>query len=190
MVGGEKDNSQKLGVWQKAELADREIQFLPLYYTQSNNLKDKIPDIIKYTAALFRHNLASDFMHFHRLEPSTGKHTFKRLSKRSHLQDSFKIRMARNQIPVCFVAFDIVERNSLSFCSVPLIERKSILKNTIQDRLGLLQKTAFISEHGQAFYGDILGQGLEGVMAKNKQRGSCLHREFEENSFVEAVLKM
>ncbi|WP_041740222.1 glycosyltransferase family 4 protein [Calothrix sp. PCC 6303] len=56
--------------WQKAELSGREINFLPLINLQNDNIRGLIPTTVKYTAALMKCNFASDFMHFHRLEPT------------------------------------------------------------------------------------------------------------------------
>jgi glycosyltransferase involved in cell wall biosynthesis len=56
--------------WQKTEFAGREINFLPLLNLQNDNIRSLIPTTVKYTAALMKCNFASDFMHFHRLEPT------------------------------------------------------------------------------------------------------------------------
>jgi glycosyltransferase involved in cell wall biosynthesis len=56
--------------WQKAEYAGKEISFLPLLNLENDNIRGFIPTTVKYTAALMKCNLASDFMHFHRLEPT------------------------------------------------------------------------------------------------------------------------
>jgi len=70
LVGTGSDSSQPIGKWQEAELAGREIQFLPLLNLQNDNVRNLVPTTLKYTAALLGRCFASDFMHFHRLEPS------------------------------------------------------------------------------------------------------------------------
>lgn len=70
VVGTGDELSSPIGKWQTAELADREIQFLPLFALNDDNVRSFIPTTLKYTTALFGHNFASDFMHFHRLEPT------------------------------------------------------------------------------------------------------------------------
>jgi glycosyltransferase involved in cell wall biosynthesis len=69
LVGTGESNSP-VGVWQEAEFAGRAIQFMPLITLQEDNVRSFLPTTLKYTAALFGRCLASDFMHFHRLEPS------------------------------------------------------------------------------------------------------------------------
>jgi glycosyltransferase involved in cell wall biosynthesis len=70
LVGTENDPSQPIGVWRDAEFAGKAIRFMPLLTLPNDNVRKLVPTTIKYTAALLGRNLASDFMHFHRLEPS------------------------------------------------------------------------------------------------------------------------
>jgi glycosyltransferase involved in cell wall biosynthesis len=70
LVGTGNDPSQSVGEWHEAELAGREIQFMPLFNLQNDNVRSLVPTTLKYTAGLLGHCFASDFMHFHRLEPS------------------------------------------------------------------------------------------------------------------------
>jgi len=58
------------GSWQEAEFAGRALHFLPLFPLQNDNFRSLIPTTLKYTAALLGRSFASDFMHFHRLEPT------------------------------------------------------------------------------------------------------------------------
>ena len=67
LVGtGGKDSA--IGIWQEQEFAGRKIKFFPLIKVENDDVRHLIPTTLKYTAALFKHNFASDFMHFHRLE--------------------------------------------------------------------------------------------------------------------------
>lgn len=70
LVGTQDDPHLPIGVWQEAELAGRAIHFLPLLNLQKDNFSKLVPSTIKYTAALLGRCFASDFMHFHRLEPT------------------------------------------------------------------------------------------------------------------------
>lgn len=70
LVGTGNDTSQPKGKWQEAELAGREIQFMPLFNLQNDNVRSLVPTTLKYTAALLGRYFSSDFMHFHRLEPT------------------------------------------------------------------------------------------------------------------------
>ncbi|HBL13031.1 MAG TPA: glycoside hydrolase [Cyanobacteria bacterium UBA11162] len=70
LVGTQNEPSHSLGQWQEAELAGKAIRFMPVLTLQNDNQKHLIPTTVKYTAALWGRYIASDFMHFHRLEPT------------------------------------------------------------------------------------------------------------------------
>jgi glycosyltransferase involved in cell wall biosynthesis len=70
LVGTQSEPSQPLGVWRDTELAGKAIRFMSLFRLQNDNVRRWVPTTIKYTAALLGRYLASDFMHFHRLEPT------------------------------------------------------------------------------------------------------------------------
>lgn len=70
LVGTGVDPEKPIGEWQQAEFAGREMSFLPLFTLQNDNVRNLIPTTLKYTAALLGHDFASDFMHFHRIEPT------------------------------------------------------------------------------------------------------------------------
>ena len=59
-----------LGVWESTEYAGKAIEFMPVIAVGEDNVRKLIPTTIAYGASLLRHNFASDFMHFHRIEPT------------------------------------------------------------------------------------------------------------------------
>jgi glycosyltransferase involved in cell wall biosynthesis len=70
LVGTGVGGKQELGRWHEAELEGRSLQFMPLFNVQDDDVRQIIPTSVRYTLALRGKNLASDFMHFHRLEPT------------------------------------------------------------------------------------------------------------------------
>lgn len=72
LVGTANEQHQPLGTWQEAELAGKLIKFMPVLYLENDDVRKRVPTTIRYTAALFGRQLASDFMHFHRLEPTVA----------------------------------------------------------------------------------------------------------------------
>lgn len=70
LVGTGTSVSQTMKGWQQAEFAGKEISFLPLFTLENDNVRGLIPTTVKYSAALLGRCYASDFMHFHRLEPT------------------------------------------------------------------------------------------------------------------------
>ena len=57
-----------IGKWSEKEFAGRTIKFMPLIKVENDDVRHLIPTTLKYTAALFKHNFSSDFMHFYRIE--------------------------------------------------------------------------------------------------------------------------
>jgi glycosyltransferase involved in cell wall biosynthesis len=74
-VGTSDDPVETPFIWRDANYAGRAIQFMPLLTLQDDNRRKRIPITARYTAAMLRTCLKSDFMHFHRLEPTiAAKH--------------------------------------------------------------------------------------------------------------------
>lgn len=70
LVGIGSEPTQPLGSWVDGELAGRAIRFMPLFTLKDDNVRQLIPTTIKYTAALLGRHFESDFIHFHRIEPT------------------------------------------------------------------------------------------------------------------------
>ncbi len=70
LVGTASNKNETLGRWQKKEFVGREIDFLPLFVVEDDNVRGLVPTTVKYTAAMMGRCYASDFMHFYRLEPT------------------------------------------------------------------------------------------------------------------------
>ncbi len=70
LVGIQCEPRQALGTWRWMELDGSALQFMPLITLPNDNYRSRIPITVRYTAALAGRCLASDFMHFHRLEPT------------------------------------------------------------------------------------------------------------------------
>jgi glycosyltransferase involved in cell wall biosynthesis len=71
VVGNYEGNSeQPIGQWQDREVYGRSLRFLPVLSLPNDNVRGRVPTTLKYTLALLKHSIVSDFMHFHRLEPS------------------------------------------------------------------------------------------------------------------------
>jgi glycosyltransferase involved in cell wall biosynthesis len=70
LVGTGDGKGKNIGEWQEAVFANKSIKFLPLFDLENDNVRNLIPTTVKYTLALLGRNFSSDFMHFHRLEPT------------------------------------------------------------------------------------------------------------------------
>jgi glycosyltransferase involved in cell wall biosynthesis len=77
LVGVGDRSTQKIGVWQESEFQGRVLQFFPLFALENDDVRQLIPTTVKYTAALMGRSFASDFMHFHRIEPTLNTRSWR-----------------------------------------------------------------------------------------------------------------
>lgn len=70
LVGTSDSTTDLIGKWQKTELFGRQLAFMPLLNLKDDNVRKLVPTTLKYTLALMGQHFESDFMHFHRLEPT------------------------------------------------------------------------------------------------------------------------
>lgn len=96
-----------------------------------------------------------------------GVPDFYELQKRTLLNDKFKIRLGADKLPASFVAYDCLQYGDKVLFDVPLIERKSMLQETVleDDQIAV---SRFIPEKGTELFALTVQQELEGVVAKRK----------------------
>lgn len=96
-----------------------------------------------------------------------GKPDFEALQARSMMSDLCRIRLASRQTPASYVAFDILYRDGDDLTSLPLIERKRVLREAVSDR-GRLAVSRTIEGSAKALFDLTTEQGLEGIVQKRK----------------------
>ncbi|KAI9132417.1 glycosyltransferase [Acaryochloris sp. CCMEE 5410] len=70
LVGITSRKECSIGSWQTILVLNKQIQYLPILYIEDDNIRGLIPTTLKFLLALFGKDLNSDFLHFHRIEPS------------------------------------------------------------------------------------------------------------------------
>lgn len=70
LVGISSRRDCNIGSWQTILVFGRQIKFLPLFYVEDDNVRGLIPTTLKFLFALWGQDVDSDFLHFHRIEPS------------------------------------------------------------------------------------------------------------------------
>ena len=70
LVGISADDDSRIGQWHSRKLAGRQVDFLPLFRLANDDQRRLIPTSLRYAFALRNKPLASDFIHFHRIEPT------------------------------------------------------------------------------------------------------------------------
>ena len=96
-----------------------------------------------------------------------GVPDFFELQKRSLTSNQFKLQLSSESFPACFVAYDILYQKDASLNQLPLLERKAILQDTINESTRLAI-SRFIPEKGIELFDIAKNQKLEGVIAKKK----------------------
>jgi len=96
-----------------------------------------------------------------------GKPDFNLLQQREHATNSIKITLLSRDLPATYIAFDLLFLNGKSYVEMPLIKRKELLKQILEESEYLVE-SRYIEEKGITFFKKVLEQGLEGIMAKAK----------------------
>ncbi|RQW80019.1 MAG: DNA ligase [Methanothrix sp.] len=96
---------------------------------------------------------------------SKGVPNFSSLSLREQQVNSLRIKYLAKAVPASYIVFDILSKGRESLMNLPLSERKSILKQELQEN-DFVTIIDYLEENGEAYFKAALGIGLEGVMAK------------------------
>jgi DNA ligase D-like protein (predicted ligase)/DNA ligase D-like protein (predicted 3'-phosphoesterase) len=112
-----------------------------------------------------------------------GKPDFQSLLERGQAVSPLEIQRQENRAPSVYIVFDILEKDGKALTKLPLMERKAILKQSLQEGKNVLL-CDFIEEKGEAYFNSILEKGLEGVVAKRKDS------EYEEGLRTGSWLKI
>lgn len=96
-----------------------------------------------------------------------GKPSFEMLQKREHLASAEDIAHTARQLPATYVAFDILYLDGQDLTAKPLMERKRILADVLEETESAVL-CDYVEGDGEAFYRVCRERGLEGVIAKRK----------------------
>ncbi|WP_281533064.1 DNA ligase [Anaerocolumna aminovalerica] len=96
-----------------------------------------------------------------------GVPDFFEMQRRMHLDDKIKIELAARQYPASYVAYDILYLNNKELIDLPLLRRKEILEEVINEN-AKLAVTRYVWEYGIELHDFTKQQNLEGVVGKGK----------------------
>jgi glycosyltransferase involved in cell wall biosynthesis len=152
LVGTANNRNEGLGRWQKREFLGREINFLPLFVVEDDNVRGVVPTTVKYTAAMMGRCYASDFMHFYRLEPTIATLKWKG-EKTLFIQNDIKKQMTSandknaimwRRLPAAYFALERVLVGQFDHIYSCNSDSKSLYQQRypdISDRVSLLKNT-------------------------------------------------
>ena len=94
-----------------------------------------------------------------------GRPSFQRLQGRARLSRPIDIRHAAVNNPVTYYAFDLLGFEDFDLRSLPLTQRKQLLR-TLLPPVGALRYLEHVEEEGEALYQETQRHRLEGIVAK------------------------
>jgi bifunctional non-homologous end joining protein LigD len=94
-----------------------------------------------------------------------GVPSFQRLQSRMHVRDPAAVERLRRQIPVTFMAFDLLAVDGELLVDLPLRDRLERLDEILVPGVAV-QRSAAVRADGEALYAAAAARGLEGVVAK------------------------
>ena len=97
-----------------------------------------------------------------------GRADFQTLIERNQKTSARDIEYMAKKYPATYVVFDILEKNNQPVINESLVERKRILKESVQEGKYVVL-SLFVEETGETYFQAALEKGVEGIMAKNKQ---------------------
>ena len=152
LVGTADNKNATLGRWHKREFAGKEINFLPLFVVEDDNVRGLVPTTVKYTAAMIGRCYASDFMHFYRLEPTLATFGWKgekTLFIQNDIEKQMKSANDKNAIlwrrlPAAYFALEralVGQFDHIYSCNSDSLELYQQRYPDISDRVSLLNNT-------------------------------------------------
>ena len=96
---------------------------------------------------------------------SAGLPSFRMIQKRGRLQRRGDIARAAVALPATYYAFDLIAFEGYDLRRLPLLERKSLLREVLPST-GPVRYSDHIRDEGEAMFRHVVGLGLEGVVAK------------------------
>ena len=96
---------------------------------------------------------------------ASGRPNFQKLQKRGMLRRSIDIRKAVSESPATLIVFDILAFDEFDVRTLPLVDRKRLLKEIIPQK-GVLQYADHIPDRGEDFFRAADQLGVEGMVGK------------------------
>jgi bifunctional non-homologous end joining protein LigD len=144
-------------------LAIRDGDRVTLRYRSGRNTTESFPEVARALRALPSRSFVIDgeIVAF----DDKGRPDFQRLGPRLHATRADEARRAAREIPVHYVAFDLLAIDDVDLRSLPLRERKRLLSRVLQGK-GLVRALDHLDDDARPLWALCQAHGLEGVIAK------------------------
>jgi bifunctional non-homologous end joining protein LigD len=146
-------------------LASKRAGVPALRYRNGKIVNDKYPEITAAIQALDAANVILDG-ELVALD-AEGVPRFHQLEQRAQLSQPRDIQRGMGEVPLVYMAFDLLALEGHDLRALPLIERKEYLKRLLARASASLRFADHVVEHGEALLEHVKRMnGLEGIMAK------------------------
>ncbi|MBI2963955.1 MAG: DNA ligase D [Deltaproteobacteria bacterium] len=136
-----------------------------LLYRRGDDVTARFPEIARAVRALPFDSLVMDGEVV--VLDETGRPSFQRLQKRAQLARAADVERAAGEHPATAFLFDLVGVEGFDLRSLPLVERKEILRRIVPPA-GALRYADHVAERGGDFFEEVGRLGLEGMVAKQR----------------------
>ena len=144
-------------------VAAREGGRAAIHYRRGANATATYPDLANALAALpFDHVVLDGEI---AVLDAQGRPVFQRLQKRALLTSHHDIARATAELPASLFLFDLLAFEDFDLRTLPLVERKQLLRIIIPP-LGPLRLVDHVAGEGRALFASVRQLGLEGIVAK------------------------
>jgi bifunctional non-homologous end joining protein LigD len=144
-------------------LAGRDAGEAQLLTRNANDATQTFPEVARAVRALPYDGLVLDGEVV--CLDESGRPSFDQLQKRGRLTHGSEIRRAAVDYPATYFVFDLLGFEGFDLRSLPLIERKALLREVLPEA-GALKYTDHVEARGEAFYEGLMDLRLEGMVAK------------------------
>ena len=144
-------------------VADKHARAVALRYRNGRAASSSYPEIARAVATLAPERVVLDgeVVAF----DEQGRPSFQRIAPRIHAERPLDVKAAMNEVPVSYLAFDLLALGDFDLRSLPLSARKSLLMKLIRGK-GYIRALDHLEGDGQALFDLCHAQRLEGVVAK------------------------
>lgn len=154
-------------------IATREQGQAILYSRNANDLTATFPEIASAVRALpFAHFVIDGEAVVH---DERGIPSFRLLQQRARLRRRPDVQRASVELPATLYVFDLLAFEEYDLRSLPLAQRKALLKELLPT-VGVLRYSEHVEGEGKALYEQARALGLEGVIAKKTDSQYCAGR--------------
>jgi DNA ligase D-like protein (predicted ligase) len=144
-------------------LCDKRGAEVDLWYRTGRSATSSYPEIARAVADLPFDDavLDGEIVAF----DTAGKPSFQRLEQRIGLGRTRDIAAAEHQVPVAYIAFDLLALEERDLRELPLLERRRVLAGILPEQ-GLVRSLDWMEDDGTTLFDMCVRERMEGVIAK------------------------